>query len=37
MAEWIGKDNFDPKQFDLNEIEFNDPAERFKEAFKGRR
>ncbi|MFH1367958.1 MAG: plasmid pRiA4b ORF-3 family protein [Elusimicrobiota bacterium] len=33
MVEWIGNDNFDPAQFDLKEVKFDDPDERFKVAF----
>jgi len=32
MLEWIGGE-FNPKHFDLNEVTFDDPAERFKIAF----
>lgn len=34
MADWIGSDNFDPDHFNCREVKFEDPAERFKEAFR---
>jgi hypothetical protein len=34
MTEWIGKDKFDPDHFNYKEVKFDDPDDRFKEAFR---